>query len=168
MGAGLRFEAPACECVITSRNYHAWRYLEGREQGFAVRVPIKFEAVACFHSNVNRRHEVFPRFKNPARVSHSRVLILEKLLAYPTEMAFLRWAWLVRTAQVRLASARSWQETKQWLKAIAVLIHIDLAIQEIVGIIDFKAPSSAIPWRCIALSSSSPATHEEVFVSLEL
>src|SRR5215470_10441 len=168
MGAGLGLETPTGECVITGRDYYTGGYLEGREQRFAVRVPIKFEAVACFHSNVDRRHEVFPRFKNPARICYPRVFIFKEFLANPTEVPIFRRTRLVCAAQVRLTCSRPGQKPEQRLETGAVLIHGGPAIKEVVRIVYFETPSSSASRRYVTLSARGPAADEEVLISTEL
>src|SRR5262249_16595194 len=168
MRTGLRFEAPARKRVITSRDNNAGRNFERSKESFAVRVPVKFEAVACFHSNIDGRHEVFPRFQDPARIGHSRIFVFEKLLAYPTERPLLGWTRLVRTAQIRLARSWARQKSKQRLETITVLIPVDRAIQEIVRIINSEPPSHAATWRHVTLSCRGPAAHEQVLISTKL
>src|SRR5262249_42892857 len=85
MGAGLRFKAPAGESVIPCRDDHARGNLEWRKKCLTTRAPVKFKAVAGFHSNIDWRHKILPRFQYPFGIRHAAVLVFKKLLPYPSE-----------------------------------------------------------------------------------
>src|SRR5215470_894510 len=114
-------------------------------------IPVELEAVAGLHSNIDWSHEVLPRFEDPACIRHARVFILEERLAYPAKMAILGWPRLVGAADIRLSGSRTRQKAKQRLEAVTVLVHVDLAIQEVIRVVHPETPTRGTSGRHIAL-----------------
>src|SRR5262244_3849645 len=107
MRTRLRFEPPPGEIVGTGRNHHAGRNLKRSSQEFKVWIPVEFETVAGFHSDVHWRHEVVPAFHLPMQVGDVAKLILKEFLSNPTEGSIFRGPGLPCTIGFRVPSSRT-------------------------------------------------------------
>src|SRR5262249_8119613 len=96
------------------------------------------------------------------------ILVFEEFLANPSKGPVLGRARLIRTAHIGLPRSWPWEEAKQRLERFTVLIHVDLAIQEIIRIINLEPPSGFGPWRYVALGGCSPPSDQEILITTKL
>src|SRR6266404_7867831 len=83
--AALRLEAPASEVIGAGRNHHAASDLKRCHQRFSVGIPVELETVAGLETQIDRRHEIFPRFDDALGVRIAHIVVLEEFLPYPAE-----------------------------------------------------------------------------------
>src|SRR5690349_17802682 len=166
---GLCFEAPAREVVGTRRNHYSPSHLERRYERLSVRIPVEFEAVARFETDVDRRHEIVPAFHNSPRVRVTLVAVLEEFLPCPTERSILRGPRLIVAAGGRAPHAGPRQETEQRFERVPELIDARSAVPQVVRIVDLESPAdfTALAYY-VALRRSTPPTEQQVLVSTKL
>src|SRR5689334_6666996 len=86
----LGLGAPAVELIAAGRDHHTWRNCKRNEERFSTRNPVHLEPVTCFQSNIDRCHEVFPRFEDALGIRHTGVLIFDERLPNPAQRAVFR------------------------------------------------------------------------------
>src|SRR5437016_2460451 len=164
----LRFQSVSRELVRARRDDYSGRDVKGRQKDLAVRVPIELKTVTGFEPQIDRRHEVFPRLEHSLWIGVAKVLVLEKLLANPTEWTGFGGARLVCTECIGAPRAGTWKKTQQRFQCVAVLVHARSAIQKVVRIIRGDAPTHLVAWPDVTLSGRSPRAELKVLVAKKL
>src|SRR5436305_3333325 len=94
------------------------------------------------------------------QVGNVAKLIFKELLPNPAERTVFRRPWLPRTVCFRLPRAGTGQKSQSGIERLAVLVERSRAIPQVIGIIDFEAPSLALAGPNIALATRGPRSEE--------
>jgi hypothetical protein len=130
--------------------------------------PIELKTVTGFKSHVDPCHEIFQGFQHSLGVRVANVLVLEELLANPTQGTSLGGPRLVGTKSRRTARARARQKPQQGAERVAILVHTGGAVEEVVWIICIDAPANFAARPYVALGSCGPSAKLEILVGEEL
>src|SRR5436305_7934050 len=101
------------------------------------------------------------------QVGNVAKLIFKELLPNPAKRTIFRRPWLPRTICFRLPRARTRQKSQSGIERLAVLVERSRAIPQVIGIINFEAPSLALAGPNIALATRRPSADKEVLVAAE-